>query len=58
MNGVSMTVIFLSLSDGRVRLAMTLGTEQPNPISRGTMLRPERPSFLMLLSMKKAILAM
>ena len=50
-------VIFLSRSDGRVRLAMTPGTVQPKPTSMGTMLRPERPSFLKSLSMIKATLA-
>ena len=36
-------VIFRSRSDASVRVAMMAGTEQPNPISIGTKLRPERP---------------
>ena len=47
-----------SRSLGRVRDDMMAGTEQPNPISSGTMLRPDRPSFLSDLSMKKATRAM
>ena len=51
-------VIFRSRAEGRVRVDMTAGTVQPNPISMGTMLRPDRPIFLSSLSMKKATRAM
>lgn len=57
MNGVRRIVIFRSLSDGSVRLAITPGTVHPNPTSIGTMLRPESPSFRRSLSMIKATLA-
>ena len=42
---------------GSVRLAITLGTEQPKPMSRGTILRPDRPIFLSRLSITKAMRA-
>ena len=45
MNGMSRIVFMRSLADGRVRVAITPGTEQPKPISRGTMLRPDRPTL-------------
>ena len=54
INGVRRIVIFLSRSEGRVRLAITPGTVHPNPISIGTMLRPESPIFLRSLSIIKA----
>ena len=54
MNGVSNIVIRLSLSLGRVLVDITAGTVQPNPISIGTMLRPESPILRKSLSMKKA----
>ena len=54
---MSMMVSFLSLAEGSVRPAITPGTEQPKPISRGTMLLPESPSFLKGLSITKATLA-
>ena len=57
MKGVSRIVIFLSRSEGSVRVAMTPGTVQPKPISMGTMLRPERPILRSSLSMTKATLA-
>ena len=47
-------VIFLSRSEETVRVAMMAGTEQPKPMSIGTKLRPERPSFLKGLSITKA----
>ena len=58
MNGVSMTVILRSCSEGRVRVAMTAGTEQPKPMSMGTKLRPERPKRRRILSITKATRAM
>ena len=58
MKGVSMMVRRRSRTLGRVRLLITLGTLHPNPISRGTMLRPERPSFLNGRSITKAMRAM
>ena len=47
-------VIFLSLSEETVRVAIMAGTEQPKPMSMGTKLRPERPIFLKSLSITKA----
>ena len=58
IKGVSRIVIFLSRALGSVRLAITPGTVQPKPISIGTMLLPESPSFLSGLSITKAIRAM
>ena len=57
MNGISRMVILLSLSLGRVLVDMMAGTEQPKPISIGTILRPDRPIFLKSLSMTNATLA-
>ena len=57
MKGVKRTVIFRSRSEGRVRVAITAGTVQPKPMSIGTKLLPESPSFLKSLSMMKATLA-
>ena len=54
MKGVSRMVIFRSRSLDRVRVAMTAGTEQPKPMSMGTKLRPERPSFRRGRSITKA----
>ena len=51
-------VIFRSRSEDTVRVAMMAGTEQPKPMSMGTMLRPERPIFRRGLSMTKATRAM
>ena len=47
-------VIFRSLSDGSVLLAMTPGTVQPKPINIGTILRPDSPILRRSLSMTKA----
>ena len=58
MKGVSMTVILRSCSEGSVRVDMIAGTEQPNPMSMGTKLRPERPKRRRTLSMTKATRAM
>ena len=52
--GVSRIVIFRSRADGSVRLDITAGTVHPKPTSIGTMLRPDRPSFLSILSITKA----
>ncbi len=57
MNGISMIVIFLSRSDGRVLDDITAGTEHPNPTSIGTIDRPESPIFRRGLSITKAIRA-
>lgn len=56
--GVSIIVILRSRSDETVRVAIIAGTEQPKPMSMGTMLRPERPIFRRGLSMTKATRAM
>ena len=58
MYGVSRIVILRSRSLDTVRVAMIAGTEQPKPMSIGTMLRPERPIFRKSLSMTKATRAM
>ena len=58
MNGMSRMVSFLSRSLESVRLDMTAGTEQPNPMSMGTMLLPERPTLRSSLSMTNAMRAM
>ena len=58
MKGVRRMVIRRSRSLGRVRVDITAGTVQPKPTMRGTMDRPERPSFRSRVSMKKATLAM
>ena len=57
INGVRKIVIFLSLSDGKVLVAIIAGTEQPKPINIGTKLLPESPTFLSILSIKNATLA-
>ena len=54
MKGVRNIVIFLSLSEGKVLLAITPGTVQPKPINIGTMLLPDNPIFLSSLSITKA----
>ena len=54
MNGVSRIVILRSRSLGSVRDAMIAGTEQPNPMSIGTMERPDRPILRSSLSMTNA----
>ena len=56
--GVSRMVIFRSRSEDTVRVAMMAGTEQPKPMSMGTMLRPDRPILRRGLSMTKATRAM
>ena len=58
MNGVKRIVILRSRSEGSVRLAITPGTVQPKPISIGTTLRPERPTFRSSLSITNATRAM
>ena len=57
MNGVSSIVILRSRSLDNVLVAIIAGTEQPNPISIGTKLLPDRPSFLSGLSITNATLA-
>ena len=54
---MSIIVIFLSRSDGSVRLDITAGTLHPKPISIGTILLPDKPIFLRSLSITKATLA-
>ena len=58
MNGTSMVVILRSRSLDNVRVAMIDGTEQPNPMSSGTMERPDRPILRMGRSMTNATRAM
>ena len=53
-----MMVMRRSCSEGMVRVAMMAGTEQPNPMSMGTKLRPDRPSLRSSLSITKATRAM
>ena len=52
--GTSMMVMRLSRSEETVRVAMMAGTEHPKPISSGTKLLPESPSFLSSLSITNA----
>ncbi|CDD04465.1 putative uncharacterized protein PH1206 [Ruminococcus sp. CAG:382] len=47
----------LSRSDESVLVAIIAGTEQPKPISMGTIDRPDKPSFLRGLSITKAMRA-
>ena len=47
-------VIFRSRSEGRVRVAIIAGTEQPKPMSMGTKLLPDRPIFRSSLSITNA----
>ena len=54
MNGTNIMVILRSRSEGRVRVDIIAGTEQPNPINIGTKLRPDRPMQRNSLSIKKA----
>ena len=54
IKGVSSIVILRSRSLESVLVAIIAGTEQPNPISIGTKLLPERPSFLSGLSITNA----
>ena len=56
--GVSRMVILRSRSDETVRVAIMAGTEQPKPMSIGTMLRPDRPIFRSGLSITNATRAM
>ena len=50
MKGVSRMVLRRSRAEGRVREAITAGTEHPRPMRSGTMLRPDRPSLRRKLS--------
>ena len=54
IKGVSSIVILRSRSLESVLVAIIAGTEQPNPISIGTKLLPERPNFLSGLSITNA----
>ena len=58
MNGVSRIVSLRSRSEGNVRVAMTAGTVQPNPMIMGTIDRPDRPILRSARSMKNATRAM
>ena len=58
MKGMSMMVIRRSRREGRVLVDMTAGTEQPKPMSMGTMLLPDKPIFRSSLSITKATRAM
>lgn len=57
INGVKSIVILRSRSLDKVLLAITPGTVQPKPISIGTMLLPDNPTFLKSLSITNATLA-
>ena len=54
IKGMSITVSLRSRRDERVRDDMMAGTEQPNPTSSGTMLRPDSPTRRSSLSVTKA----
>ena len=58
MKGTSRIVILRSRSLDKVREAMIAGTEQPNPMSMGTKLLPERPRRRSGLSITNATRAM
>ena len=58
MKQVVMMVMRLSRSFSMVRLAMTAGTPQPEPMSMGMKLLPERPNLRKMRSMMKAMRAM
>ena len=53
-NGTSMAVMRRSRSLASVRVARMPGTEQPNPMSMGTKLRPDSPKRRSGLSMRNA----
>ena len=55
MNGMSRIVRQRSCVDDKVRVAMTAGTEQPKPTSKGAMLRPVRPNLRKKQSLTKAM---
>ena len=55
---VVMMVMRRSRSFSMVREAMTPGTPQPEPMSMGIKLLPERPNFLKIRSMMNATRAM
>ena len=57
IKGVSMAVALLSLSFLIVRLAITPGTAQPMPITKGITDLPESPTFLNIGSSITATLA-
>ncbi len=57
MKVVVMMVILRSRSFSMVRDAMTPGTPQPEPISMGMKLLPDRPNLRNMRSMMKAIRA-
>ena len=54
INGVNIIVIRLSFSFSIVRLAITAGTLQPDPINMGMNDFPDKPNFLKIRSMMKA----
>ena len=58
MNGVIMIVMRRSRSLVSVRVDMMAGTLQPNPISIGTTLLPDRPILRSSLSITNATRAM
>ena len=58
INGVKRIVILRSRSLVKVLVAITAGTVHPNPISIGTILRPDNPIFRSTLSITNATLAM
>ena len=58
IKGVIRMVLNRSFLCSSAREAMTAGTEQPNPTSRGRKARPDRPKRLMMSSMTKATRAM
>ncbi|MFU0823467.1 MAG: hypothetical protein ACFWTK_00135 [Clostridium sp.] len=54
ISGTSSAASFLSFSLSRVLADIIAGTEQPNPTTIGMKALPERPIFLISLSIKKA----
>ena len=56
ISGEISAVIFLSFSLSKVLVAIIAGDEQPSPITIGMNALPDRPTFLIILSIKKAAL--
>lgn len=58
MKGISVIVVMRWRISGILREAITAGTEQPKPVSRGTAAAPESPAFFMTPSSAKAAISM
>ena len=56
ISGATSAVIFLSFSLSKVLVAIMAGEEQPSPIIIGINALPDKPTFLIVLSIKNAVL--